>query len=505
VIGRAPALLLALLLTAGQAAGQEAPDVRSLGDQIDQAVQVATGGGFWGTILVARGGETILARGYGQADYARRPNAPDTLFEIASTSKQFTAAAVLTLRMEGRLSLDTTLGDVFPETPPDKREITLDQLLSHTSGLSPDLAVPYAWPGTREEYVPAMLRAPLAHPSGTRFAYCNVGYALLAAVIEVTAGEPFEDYLRRALFEPAGLVDTGFVSDPALIEHPRSSLRLGSNTPAADWPGGWGYKGMGGVVTTAEDLLRWDQALRTSAVLDAEAKADLHRPRLDSYAAGWLVETTPRGSTKVHHSGGVPGYAAQVIRYLEEDALVVILSNDRAELGAVEDAIEGLLFETPHIGLELDVSPYELSEWQAAQTTGCRWEASATSEGEVRLELVDSTRDDHPLAVLGLPPGVAMQAADQLAAALRIQRAPGQGVDAGAYLSGYEVPADGRLVFRGNLELFVLPRYESRDIEGRETIDERVILVLVDTRTGQWPLLVLMDRATAEALLELLR
>ena len=121
---------------------------------------------------------------------------------------------------------------------------------------------------------------------------------------------------------------------------------------------------MGGVISTVHDLYRWDRALRGEDVLDAGTKALYFEPVLESYACGWRVEATDRGTRKIHHSGGVHGYACQVARYPEDDAVIVVLSNGKSDLHAVEQALGDLLFPKPTLGATLNVGDFEPNERQ---------------------------------------------------------------------------------------------------------------------------------------------
>lgn len=350
------AVLLLVLLgfgAAGDARPALAKDPAPKGDAklekaIDEAVERAGGGKFWGTVLAARDGKTLYAKGFGFADYKERPNAADTLYEIASASKQVTATAILRLEQKKKLRTSDSIAKVWKDAPKDKHKVTLDHLLHHTSGLSPELGVPYAWTGTREQYVREMLSKPLVEEPGMKFSYSNVGYALLAAVVEEVTGGTFEDYVRKELFVPAGLKDTGFVRDRELVRSDRITVRkcddMQPDWTAANWFWGWGYRGMGGVVTTAPDLLLWDRALRGDKLLGAAAKEKLYTPALEKYACGWLVDRDERGRTKVHHSGGVRGFACQVARWLDDDVLVVVLSNGTVSPHAVEQAVAQVVF-----------------------------------------------------------------------------------------------------------------------------------------------------------------
>jgi CubicO group peptidase (beta-lactamase class C family) len=187
---------VALLLPARPAAAKDpakAPAHPQLAAAIDEAVERIGKGAFWGTVLASKKGEVVFAKGYGFADYKTKPNAPDTLFEIASASKQVTATAILRLEQKKKLKTTDSLAKVFKDVPKDKEKITIDHLLHQTSGFSPELGKPYDWAGARDQYVRDMLAPPLVEEPGKKFAYSNVGYALLAAVVEEVTGGSFED------------------------------------------------------------------------------------------------------------------------------------------------------------------------------------------------------------------------------------------------------------------------------------------------------------------------
>jgi CubicO group peptidase (beta-lactamase class C family) len=471
-----------------------------LGRRLDEAVQRTTAGGFWGVVLVARGGETLLAKGYGFADYGATPNTPRTLFEIASASKQFTAAAVLRLAQSGKLELTDPLSKFIPDAPPDKAGITLRMLLTHTAGFSPEAGVPYASPLGRPEYLRTILAVPLASAPGERFAYANAAYAVLAAVVEVVSGKSFEEFSRKELFEPAGLVDTGFISDPKLIRSGRAAVRLDKETPAgtaADWNWGWGYRGMGGVVTTVLDLARWDRALRGVKVLDRDSVAKLHAPEKEGYALGWMVGPTARGTTRAQHGGGVLGFGCWLVRYLGEDAFVAVLSNGRSDLGRLVAAIDRVLFPSPMVEAVVDIGARPQTEYLATTlSAGVRWEA--TRDGEVVvLRVLEG--GDAPVTVR-LPVGRVSALAASLAAAIEARRRDDPGgpaaTEAGIYFSAYG-PGTKRVELAEGLEVRVLPLYQGQDQDGRPVEDRRVVVLLDDTARGQWPFMAKLNVAAA--------
>ncbi|MGE3172117.1 MAG: serine hydrolase domain-containing protein [Planctomycetota bacterium] len=483
----------------------QAPDrPAALGPALDRALQLDQGGRFWGAVAVARGGEELLAKGYGFADYRDRPITADTRFEIASVSKQFTAVAVLRLVQKGRLQLDATLGDLFAAVPADKAAITVHQLLTHTAGLSPRAGVPYAWRGDRAAYVARILGEPLATAPGAAFAYANVGYALLAAIVEEVTGGSFEDWSRVEVFAAAGLRDTGFVGDEALQDPARSTVRLGDPNlrVAADWSWGWGYRGMGGVVSTARDLLRWNRALRRGALLEDATLAAFLQVAKDDYACGVFVAATERGTRRVHHSGSVAGYRAWLVNLLDEDADVVVLTNDQCDPRAVAQVLEQTLLPSPALTLTIDTGPYEVGNHRSCELGDAARLRVAVVDGGFAIALVDGARDDHEAARLVVPKHRAAKVQAQLEAAIRGARADGvEAVEAGLYLSVY--PADARTLELGDgLELNVMPRYRGMGEGGKPVVDERVTFVVVDSARGIWPVMVKLGPRAAAQLLE---
>jgi CubicO group peptidase (beta-lactamase class C family) len=183
--------------------------------RIDSFMTAASEYGMEGTLLVERDGKVILSRGYGIVDRARHRHATTrTPYILGSLSKQFTAAAAYKLESQGRLRTSDSLGQWYPEAPADKRGITIDQLIHHTSGL------PYLNRGDMydsisvDSMVHETFTYPLQFAPGSRYSYSSPGYDLLGAIIERASGRSFDAYLRSEIFEPAGMRETGFVDEP---------------------------------------------------------------------------------------------------------------------------------------------------------------------------------------------------------------------------------------------------------------------------------------------------
>jgi CubicO group peptidase (beta-lactamase class C family) len=333
--------------------------------------------GWSGAALVVHGGKTVLARGYGIADPASgRLNDEHTLFELASLTKQFTAAAVLVLVQQEKLELDDSIAEHLPGVPAHSKKITVRQLLTHTSGIPRDFT------GGRgddlEQAVKAYLGKGPANKPGTEFEYWNGGYALLAGIVERVSGRSYMDFCREALFTHAGMQDTGFTGDAQL---PAQRASLG--TPTSGEPRtaledpygsyGWQYKGMGGVVTTVLDLARWDRALAGTSVLGEKAKAELFRVEKNEYACGWYVLDIEGCGVRQSHGGAVRGFQCEMRRYPDHDACIVVLENgDRFDTWRIADHLQQTLFGRPLRDpppVSIAVAPEELAAYAGTYAT----------------------------------------------------------------------------------------------------------------------------------------
>jgi CubicO group peptidase (beta-lactamase class C family) len=345
--------------------------------------------GFSGAVLAARDGKVVAAAGAGHAELAGKvPVTPATLFEIASATKQFTAAAVMRLVQAGKLALDDPIGKHLPDVPANCKAITVRHLLQHTSGI----------PGTNSQgggddvrrVLPVFLRGGPRHEPGTHWEYWNQGYALLSEIVARAAGKSYVAYCEEELFRPAKLRATCFTGDAA----PRGATvavgrsARGPSRSALEHPyGSYGfqYRGMGGAVTSVWDLWRWDRALRGDDVLGAPAKAKLFEPGLRDYALGWFVKKE-RGRVVQSHGGGVRGFVCDVRRYPDDDGCLFVLCNrDDAPVRDVARAVEAILFGeakgavTPPRALDDDVAAALAGKYKDARGT----ELVVTRDGKV--------------------------------------------------------------------------------------------------------------------------
>jgi CubicO group peptidase (beta-lactamase class C family) len=285
--------------------------------------------GYSGSVLVARGGRVLLNKGYGLADDARRiGNRSETAHSIGSVTKQFTAAAVMKLEMMGKLDTADPISKHLPGVPADKEAVTLHHLLTHTAGLVDSVAGDYE-AAERDETVRKALAAPLRSKVGERYEYSNLGYTLLAAIVERVSGVPFEQFLQERLFQPAGMTQTGY----RLPKWKRDRLALAYSggratrpNPELTWPS-WNVVGNGEILSTTSDMYRWHRALTGDAILDAKAKKKLYTPAQNDYAYGWEVRKTPLGTLYAHNGGSSTGTGTQYTRYVESDTVLIAFAN----------------------------------------------------------------------------------------------------------------------------------------------------------------------------------
>jgi CubicO group peptidase (beta-lactamase class C family) len=333
--------LLGTFLATQAAASPTAPIVRGdLGKKADAWLMERAASGFSGLVLLARGDDVLLEKGYGLADREKKvPMTPDTIFSIGSITKQFTAAAILKLEMQGKLETSDNLGAFFPAVPADKARITLHQLLTHTSGLESDFAGDYDAAG-RDAYVRLIFASKLRTEPGATYFYANSGYSVLAAVVEIVSGRPYETFLQEEMFHPAGMMQTGYKApkwDPArqAVGY-RGAERWGTILEKPWAPDGpyWALRGNGGIHTTLEDLRSWHRALGGDAILSKDAKAKLFKPWVaedpsgeSHYGYGWAVTKTKDGRSVIMHNGGNGIFSADLRRYVDDDLLIVTFSN----------------------------------------------------------------------------------------------------------------------------------------------------------------------------------
>ena len=337
VIGVAAALAIAL---AGSVAlvGQPATDAEA---KVDRAFDKWTASTPGCAVGVSVGGKPVLAKAYGMADLEHDvKNTPETIFEAGSVSKQFTAAAVLLLAREGKLSLDDPVRKYLPEVPDYGVPLTIRHLLNHTSGLRDwgSVAGIGGWPRGTRAYTHAHVldivsrQRALNFTPGTRYSYSNTGYNLAAILVSRVSGMPFADFTRQRLFEPLAMTHTSWRDDHRRIVKGRAiSYADGRDGIHTQMPFE-NVHGNGGLLTTVGDLLKWNENFVTPRVGDQAFIEEQQRPgrfndgRAHGYALGLQVGDY-QGVREVAHGGATAGYRAYLSRYPDAHLSVAVLCN----------------------------------------------------------------------------------------------------------------------------------------------------------------------------------
>jgi CubicO group peptidase (beta-lactamase class C family) len=291
-------------------------------------------------ILVARDGKILYSHGFGMADLAHDVAiTPTTKFRIGSITKQFAAAAILKLQEDGKLNVNDKLSKFFPDFPRGD-EVTIRHLLNHTSGIKsftskPDFMEKVTASATNDEMINSFKKDKFDFDPGTNMAYNNSGYFLLGAIIEKVSGKSFNDYLHDTFFKPLGMHDTGVHTSTAVLKHEATGYDYagGKPTKAIDWD--MSRAGAAGALySTVEDLMRWNEGIFSGKVLSEDSlKAAFTPLKLDSgeepmlpYGYGWVINDY-RGLKTISHGGGLQGWSAFLIRYVDQDTTVAVLHN----------------------------------------------------------------------------------------------------------------------------------------------------------------------------------
>jgi CubicO group peptidase (beta-lactamase class C family) len=295
--------------------------------------------GFAGTVLVARKGEILLNKGYGLADKRKGiPCTADTVFDLGSITKQFTAAAILKLEAEGKLSVGDPITRYFEDVPQDKKGITLHHLLTHTAGLLHGYGADYE-PAMRDETMKLILDTPLIFRPGEEWSYSNGGFSMLGAIIEKLTGLGYEEYLRESFFKPLGMNSTGYKipawKDEDVVKYQNEELDIEYESPLQKPGPFWHLFSNGGILSTTADLYKWHLALKEDSMLNEAEKKKMFTPQFKTtrgkdiyYGYGWLISKTDSGTTLIGHGGGSgEGVNCKVHRYVDDDVVMIVLSH----------------------------------------------------------------------------------------------------------------------------------------------------------------------------------
>ena len=353
-IARACTLIVLLVavfaLTACGNGGQDpaapAPEPGRVDPSVEEFLDDTLPDGTSGTVVAARDGEIAHCRGFGLADREAKVAAGcDTVYDTMSMTKQFTAAAILKLEMMGKLRVSDPISKFVGPVPDDKRAITVHHLLTHTAGLTEQLGGDYDVL-SRKDMLDGALESELRSAPGTEYSYSNLGYSILAAIVEKVSGRSYEEFLAAQLFAPAGMRHTGYVlpewgPEQVAVEYDENGEPKGKpfDHPWAEDGPYWNLRGNGGMLSTAHDMFRWHVALRGEEILSKSAKDKMFKPHVpeeeggDSYYGyGWVVSPTDEGRI-VWHNGGNGWSFGVMARFPDQDTMVFWVSNHAYKCG----------------------------------------------------------------------------------------------------------------------------------------------------------------------------
>ncbi len=379
---------------------------------------------FIGSALIAKDGKVIFEKGYGLANIELDvPNTPGTKFRLGSITKQFTATAILQLQEQGKLSVTDAACKYLAECPESWKAITIHQLLSHTSGIpsytdGPQFSQPKMMriPLKPVEILMLTKDKPLEFQPGEKWKYDNSGYIFLGVIIEKVSGEKYADYLRKHIFAVLDMHDSGYDDSSVILKNRAQGYRsVTDGFRNADYLDMSLPYAAGSLYSTVDDLYRWDRALYTDKVLTKASREKMWTPVKNDYAYGWGVGQAHKHK-QVAHGGGINGFATFIARYPDDDAVVIVLSNnEQSNAAPIANGLSGILFgdkvELPWERKEISIDPkivdryvgtYEAGPMTIAITNenghlmiepkGQRkLEASASSETEFFVKQVDAT------------------------------------------------------------------------------------------------------------------
>lgn len=305
--------------------------------QVDALMGRYAGAAPGASLIVVKDGTPILRRAYGYADLEQHVRAtPDTDYRLASVTKQFTAASILLLKQDGKLKLTDPIRRWLPELLPSDAAITIENLLTHSSGLIDyeDLVPKDRTTQLDDADVLRMLasQSRLYFPPGSAFRYSNGGYVLLGLIVQRASGMDLAKFMHERIFQPLGMTHT------LMYEHGHGPEVPDRAYGYTDEGGKWvrtdqsitsATRGDGGIYSSVDDLAKWDAALYTDRILDADSRREAftaHIPVGDpdvlGYGFGWFVT-----GDSVWHSGSSVGFRNIIMRWPKEHLAVIILTN----------------------------------------------------------------------------------------------------------------------------------------------------------------------------------
>lgn len=338
------AFVISMILFAGgfgyAAAKPAQPSDQEMAKEIDELLSATFQKNAPGaTVIAVKDGKVIFRKGYGMANLELRvPNQPDMVFRLGSMTKQFTAVAILMLAQQGKLSVTDDITKYLTDFPTHGQKITIENLLTHTSGVTNYTSLPEWLPLWRKDMTLTELIAlfkdkPLDFAPGEKWSYSNSGYVLLGAIIEKVSGESYQDFIEKRIFAPLGMTHSYYDRTNKIIPG-----RVEGYSKSKDGYVNCAYLSMnqpyaaGSLASSVDDLAIWDASLYTDKLLKPEwlkrawTSFKLNNGKLTNYGYGWGVSSFD-GHLLITHDGGIPGFSTSGMRFPEDKIYVAVLTN----------------------------------------------------------------------------------------------------------------------------------------------------------------------------------
>ena len=310
---------------------------------------------FSGSVLVAKGGKIVLHKGYGYSHEEQKiPNDEHTVFCIASITKTFTAALILKLQEQGKLSVKDNISRYMPGFP-NGENITIHHLLTHTSGISDYLkdkgfqSIDQSKPVTLDEMISFFKNKPLDFEPGTSFRYSNSGYTMLGYIIEKVTGLLYADALANYIFKPLHMEHTSYGPpqgnyNKLATGYMMSYKNFKRTSPVVHASVSYAT---GAIYSTVGDLYKWHQALQQKKFLTEQTLATAYKKDKGNYGYGWITDSL-YGRQRVSHDGNIFGYKSNINRFPQDDVCVIALSNsNNSGVGGLVRSMVNVLYHQP--------------------------------------------------------------------------------------------------------------------------------------------------------------
>jgi len=392
------AILLFTSFTSNAQARTNSADVFA---KIDNYLSAGCDNGFSGAISVVKNGNIIINKGYGFAN--KEANIlinPTTIFDIGSNTKQFTATAILKLVEQNKINLTDPLSKFFNDIPGDKQNITIHQLLTHSAGFISAFGGDFH-EISLSDFFEQLFASELLFKSGTSYSYSNIGYSVLARIIELTSNQSYEAFLNEHLFKPAGMLQTGYLLpkwDSLQISHGyyKNIIDRGSMISRYQETRSitWHLKGNGGINSTQNDMLLWHSALKENKIITKESFEKLITPHVlnkngtSSYGYGWSVKNSEDATLRISHNGGNGIFSHTIIWYPKQDIYIVYATN------ASSSKVEWLAYDIAKIILDENYVPQLIEENIYSYISNYIKQNSTDYSNELLTQLQENYADD---------------------------------------------------------------------------------------------------------------